>query len=284
MSSIHFFNIQSRFGMKNIPFGGTELNLGVEHGGSAVLTPDFKLEFPLSKLNSYLLPNPEDLDEHEYLEQVVEQYKTISEHVSSTLQSTEVPVFLGGDHSISLVSYLTLTKLYKTNQIGWIQFDSHADLHLESTSQTQNIHGMWLRMCCDQFDNNKVNEMIQNKMDPQQIAYVGNLILEAEEERFIKEKNILRLAPNETNKLEQFIHRFKHMHISFDIDVFMKDIAPATGTPNEKGLLKDEVFAMLDVLKSATSISLDLVEVNPQKEGAEQTVELAREVLMRILE
>ncbi len=88
----------------------------------------------------------------------------------------------------------------------------------------------------------------------------------------------------ETKKIiSKLAKSVKHLHVSIDIDAFDKSIAPATGIPAQNGLFKKEVFPLLELIKTAKNLSIDLVELNPLKEGAGRTISLAREILRKFL-
>lgn len=290
MYTPHFFTIQSRLGLQNPPIGSSELNIGVEHGGNAILSPDFTFEFDQLNISRVLLPLPDDIDHNEdFLARVTEEYQNVANFINRNLKENQIQVSLGGDHSIAFPSIMAVLQREQPNNVGVIMFDSHADLHLLSTSPSGNIHGMWLRMLGADFDHPFVQEIVKNKLNYNQLMYVGNLLIEEEEERFIKEKHIATFSSSEIKsknieqQLTSFIQSFPHIHLSFDIDIFKQDLAPATGTSNPNGWLKEEVFPLLETFQQAKSLSIDLVEVNPQKDGSAQTVELARDVLRVLL-
>ena len=124
-------------------------------------------------------------------------------------------------------------------------------------------------------------------MLPTNTLYIGNLNIVEEEKEFlsfykiqiINKSDISRDAALIKNVLRDFVMRFDHLHISFDIDVFDKSVVKATGTPSKHGLLEEDIFPLLEVLSEHKEISIDLVEVNPKKEGGKQTVEIAREII-----
>jgi arginase family enzyme len=76
---------------------------------------------------------------------------------------------------------------------------------------------------------------------PDQLRFVGNLLLEKEEERFINNNRIKVYSSQEATEnnafeLLKWAQNRKHLHISFDVDVFNDKIMSATGTRNPKKL------------------------------------------------
>ena len=197
---------------------------------------------------------------------------------------------VGGDHSVAFSSLLAaLSRLKNPQNLGYIQFDSHGDLHLFSTSPSGNFHGMWLRPFFGNFDSPSIAKLASSLLRPEQVLFIGNLELEPEELRFFAKNKIAQvstssLADNKRGsleKIEKFVGRFKHLHISFDIDVFHQDYVSATGTPAENGFQPSSIFEILEIF-AGSKMSIDLVEVNPRKPTAHSTIKMAQKVLSQL--
>ena len=115
--------------------------------------------------------------------------------------------------------------------------------------------------------------------------------MEPEEEQFFNQKKIKNFTgqdlKNNLNhvlfKIEKFIKSHTYLHVTLDIDVFDETVVSATGLPCKKGLFPQEVFPVLKIISQHPNLSFDLCEVNPQKEGAEETIKLAQEIILQIL-
>jgi arginase len=277
--------------MINIPHRGSAYNYGVEFGADSILTPDILNTFESQNIDCYRFPLPEEISVNEYDYYIAKSSKEFRDLILNTLQDDEIQVMLGGDHSSAFGSVLAVLERYKNKEVGYIQFDTHADINKFSTSPTGNFHGMFLRPILGDFDSIAINSLVKNKIHSENMMYVGNLDLDEAENTFINANNIVTFNEyhlrNQSyltrRQLKEFISKFDHLHISFDIDIFDKTIVSATGTPNEHGLFEYDVFPLLDILKDVSSFSLDLVEVNPLKEGAKETILLAQRVLNRLL-
>ena len=287
MTKLHFYKAHSRLGMINIPNHGTELNLGVEDGPTAVLSTDLLAKFPGSRVTDFSFSLPEDIDKADYRKVIAKESLNFAKLINDTLEPGEAQTVIGGDHSIAFASLLASLEREGEDKVGYIQFDSHGDLHLFNTSPSGNFHGMWLRPFAGDFDSPEIKEAAKHQLRPDQILFIGNLELEPEELRFFAKNNIAQVSTKSLQEsrekvlaeLRDFIAKFPHLHISFDIDVFHRDYVSATGTPAPDGFSPQDIFSLIDELKSASSISLDLVEVNPQKDKADQTIAMAQKVL-----
>ena len=210
--------------------------------------------------------------------------------INNQKRNEGIQVVLGGDHSVSFSSMLAQLTLNKSASLGMIQFDTHADINNYTESPTKNFHGMWLRALIDKdFDSQFVRD-IPTHFNSRNLLYVGNLKPDPGEKNFIDNNMIPSISRDEIikdrqkviNKVNNFVNRFEHIHVSFDIDVFDISLASATGTPSRDGLFKNDIYFILDIL-SKKEISVDLVELNPKKIGSRSTIELAQEVLLRLI-
>jgi arginase len=290
--SLHFYKANSRLGMKYLPFHGKELNLGVENGPSALLTKQFlaKLKQPYL-ITDFNFPTPDKCSDANYLKTIAQSSEQFSFLINSTLKSSEIQIMIGGDHSTSFTSLHSVLDRFAAAKVGYLQFDSHADLNTYSSSPTKNFHGMFLRPFVDGFDSEVISNLIEKQLPVENLIYIGNLELDGEEKHFIEENSIKIIdrnmiqknATNVEKAIKELLFRINHLHISFDIDVFSKDLVSATGTPGYDGLLVEEVFPILDLIAKFPSISIDLVEVNPEKENPEHTIKIAQEVLLKLI-
>ncbi len=290
---VHFFKASSRLGLLNIPNKGTETNIGVESGPDGVLTPEFLRQLQSNySLSHYTFPVPEEVKPGTYFDVLTRTNADFISHIASQTRADQVQVIVGGDHGICFGSVLAaLRTLPPGKTIGFIQFDSHADLHKIDTSPSGNFHGMWLRALTTGIGHPALDSLVTHRLDPHAITFYGNLDLEEEEVRYMRENHIdvwgsqdIERDPAQTlAHLRAFISHYDHIHVSFDIDVFDRTLAPATGTPAPNGLSEKQVFPLLEVLSQAKRMSIDLVEVNPKKPGAAQTIALGQRVIETLL-
>ncbi|MCE9585514.1 arginase family protein [Candidatus Nomurabacteria bacterium] len=298
MNNLLLIKAKSRLGMKFLPFGGdTVLNIGVENGPDAVLDEHFlgnlKDKYNL-KILDFSFSNPEDVLDEDYYSVFSKETKDLSEKILSELNfnNYKFVVTLGGDHSVALASDIASLKFLENKKVGFIDFDSHGDIHLSKTSPSGNVHGMWLRPLLSDFDEENIIQVANVRIPTDNFLYIGNLILEDEEKRFINEKNIKIISSNDINSnsseiisyINDFCSRMDVLHVTFDIDVFKKDLVSATGTPNVNGFSAEMVnICMQPIMASKKLFSIDLVEVNPEKDKPEMTIKIAQDIILQFL-
>mgnify|MGYP006265590919 CR=1 FL=1 len=285
--SPQYFALRSRLGLQHAPVGSTELNIGVEDGSRTILTPEFLQKLP-GTVTEYTFPIPQLTSK--YWELVREHTFAASHLIASHLKTTESQVVIGGDHSVTFASLHALSKRIDLRNVAYIQIDSHPDLNTIKSSPSGNFHGMYVRAAVAEIGVAEVDSCFLQKLPPQNIWYFGNLSFDPnpEERNFLQTHKIPCISVMDWRKnyttiqtqLRAFLQNYTHLHISFDIDCMDKTIAAATGIPCPDGFLMHDIELLLTTLISnELPISFDLVEVNPAKTGAQQTIKTAQEIL-----
>src|SRR5687767_2334995 len=79
-----------------------------------------------------------------YLREVTDACEGLAREVKQALGGGELPIVLGGDHSVAIGSVAGLASFHRERgeSVGLIWFDAHADMNTPETSPSGNIHGM----------------------------------------------------------------------------------------------------------------------------------------------
>lgn len=293
MRSPHFFKAYCRLGLINPPVHSNEFNIGVEEAPGKILDEDFIKKFSKHEVTDYFFPNPEDVKKEDYWQLLAQNLKAFKDLINQNLKENEIQIVVGGDNSVTFSSLIAIQdRLKDPLKLGYIQIDSHGEANKVSSSPSGNFHGMYMRpFWSDDFEIEEINQQVRHKIPIKNVLCIGNQELDGDEPQFyldhkirvINRKTILPNKEKIIEELKDFISDFEHIHINFDIDIFDKSISSATGIALEDGFYKEDIFPLLEVLKAHPSWSLDLVEVNPKKAGAEETIKLAQEILKFIL-
>ncbi len=284
--------LHTALGVRYAPYRMKERTDGVYDGSSAVLSTPFLKTLEAQVTHEYLQKKVNVTTTAEYAQLIAAESKRAVELVAWNDQEHLKCMVVGGDHSTATVSMLALQSHIPFSRVGYIQLDAHADLNTLASSPTGNYHGMHVRTLCDVVGDSQLDTLFQRKMACSHIMYIGNLDLDPEEYRFIKAKKIpiLTISKDKPCTLDQMQHiaafcgRFDHIHLSVDIDGLDATVAPATGIPCANGInmLDAESICHL-VAASAHSLSADLVEVNPDKQGNNITCSTAQRLITAIL-
>jgi arginase family enzyme len=288
MKDIHFFAAYSRLGLINPPHGSNKFNYGVEIAPDFVLNDNFLNNFSSYKVDKFTFSKPERVIKENYQKIIAKESLSFANLINQKLKPQEIQIVIGGDHSVAFGSVLSLLDRYKPAEIAYVHFDSHADTSSMADSPSQNFHGQFLRALIDEnFDHKDLRKLKKNNLLAKNTIIIGNL--ESDDFDYIEEAGIQYFDGQDSsaaiNAIKKIGGEVKHLHISFDIDVFANSLVTATGTPNSwGGLNKSQIWPILEELSKLKDISIDLVEVNPQKIGAIQTTTIAQEVLLKLLE
>lgn len=196
-------------------------------------------------------------------ENIEESIKKIYEEALKILKKERKNkiLFLGGDHSISY----PLTKAFSKNSRKkkcLIVFDAHADCMPRMKEPT---HEEWLRAV--------IEERLFDK-----IFLIGLRKTEPEEKNFLSKRKEVKI----TKIMKNFISSDDYeIYSSIDIDVFDPSIAPGTGYREKNGMKLKEFYKIFNKIKSKIK-TIDLVEVNPEKDLNGKTIKLAKEIIKKL--
>lgn len=197
-----------------------------------------------------------------------------------------VPVFLGGDHSVSMGSVAGVARHCrdKGKPLFVIWIDAHGDFNTPTTSETGNIHGMSLALLCGEPEF-QTEPSWYAPVDPAHVAIFGARSLDQAEREVIIARGVELVDMREIDErgvvapLREFLElvaaKDGHLHVSFDVDVLDPSIAPGVGTVVPGGLTFREAHLIMEMLHDAGSVgSLDVVELNPFLDHAGQSAVL----------
>ena len=178
-------------------------------------------------------------------------------------------VIIGGDHSMSIATVADSLNRNPNTKVIWI--DAHADINTPESSLTNNIHGMSLSFLTGLINQNRILEytFIKNKLDFNNLLYIGLRDTDIFEKQILREKNIDVITVNELEnnlsnslqKVENFISG-EDVHISFDVDCLDPSVMPCTGTKYQNGITVNTAKLLMDSLRNEKIRNLDITELN----------------------
>jgi arginase len=231
-------------------------------------------------------------DEHaRYLPEILAACSQIAIRVRAIAQDGQMPIVLGGDHSIAMGTLAGMHAARGQGGVLWI--DAHGDLNRPETSPTGNVHGMPLAgalgacgFTLDGFDG-------PPWLDPARVALVGVRSLDPGEKEVVKDLGLAvftiadldrRGVPEVMREAIDIARGPGFVHLSLDVDVCDPEIAPGVGTPVRGGLSYREAHLAMELIAEAEILSsLEVVEVNPILDHADETGILAVELVASAL-
>ncbi len=180
------------------------------------------------------------------------------------LEDSKFPIFLGGEHLVSLPVIKALAGKYPDLHI--VHLDAHADLRKDYYGEDHS-HSTVMR---------KAAEIL----GPGRIFQFG--IRSGIKEEFEFARFHTRLYPQEVLKPLQMVLpelQGKPVYVSLDIDVVDPAFAPGTGTQEPGGCTSQEIIQAIHCLGQLNIVGFDLVEVCPQLDFSERTALLAAKLV-----
>ncbi|MEO0678402.1 MAG: arginase [Pseudomonadota bacterium] len=202
--------------------------------------------------------------------------QTIHDATLNAAACSDMPVILGGDHSISAGSVPALAAHADAcgQPLFVLWLDAHPDLHRLETTTSGNLHGtpvayfLGLEGFAGHYPPLSHPLPAENfcalglrSVDPAERAIIAARSLDIHDMRAIDEHGIK--AP-----LARFLDRVARangrLHVSFDVDFLDPAIAPAVGTTVPGGATFREAHLVMEMLHDSGLVtSMDLVELNP---------------------
>lgn len=200
-----------------------------------------------------------------------ESHAQIQDAAAVLLAADVVPLFLGGDHSVSLPLLRAVAERH--GPVGLVHFDAHSDLW-PGYFGGKDTHGTPFRRA---FEEGLLR--VENSI---QVGLRGSLY--GPEDRTVTEELGLALVTGPelhrqgvARVLELIRARATGgpLYLSFDIDFLDPTFAPGTGTPEVGGATSVQALELLRGLAGLDFVAYDLVEVMPPYDAGANTCLLA---------
>ncbi|MEW6404015.1 MAG: agmatinase [Chloroflexota bacterium] len=206
----------------------------------------------------------------------VSDFRLICEKISTL---PNLPIVLGGDHSITIPVFEGQVSKFKGQRLGVLWVDAHPDL-------------------CDVFTGSKLSHAcvlrrgLEFGLRPEEVCLVGLRSWEDQEIDLIEngglnvytaadvaEDGMKRIAASVRSRLSDC----DAIHISLDIDCLDPAFAPGTGVPEAGGLTTRDVITLIKGMQGLPLVGLDVVEVAPPIDPSDATVFAALRIIMEFM-
>ncbi|MBK5257422.1 MAG: arginase [Vicinamibacteria bacterium] len=233
-----------------------------------------------------------------YLKEIRATCVTLRNVVSRTMDDGMIPVVLGGDHSIAMGTIAGVSRHFRKRKekAGLVWLDAHADANTEHTSPTGNIHGMPMAVCLGlgarellsiydakgpMIEGDRAAIIGLRSVDIKERANVAQVGIGAFTMRHIDERGMRAVMEA---SIQRAMNGTAGIHVSIDLDAVDPDEAPGVGTPSPGGISYREMHLAMEMLSDTNRVcSVELVEVNPILDRANQTAKLGVELLCSLL-
>ncbi len=229
-----------------------------------------------------------------YLNEVREACALLAREAEQALAEGEAPLSIGGDHSIAIGSIAGVAAHFRkrSQKIGLLWFDAHADINTPETTISGNIHGMPLAVALGMGDDTLTSlGGFAPKVDRKNVALIGIRDLDPLEKDLVKRSGIhvytmrdideRRMKTVMEEALAVATDGTAGFHVSFDMDFVEPKLAQAVATPVWGGATyRESHLAMEMVADAGKMVAFDLTEVNPLLDRASATAALGVELIL----
>lgn len=232
-----------------------------------------------------------------YLPQIAATCERVAELVGKVVASGQMPLILGGDHSVVMGSFAGVSGVYRKKQskVGLISIDAHADMNTPETSPSGNVHGMPFASLVG-LGPKELTHIggFAPKVDAANVAIVGLRDVDEGEKLNVRNAGVTGFTMRDidergmravmTDAIARATNGTAGFHLSFDMDAVDPSEAPGVGTPVRGGISYREAHLLMEIVcDSGMLVSMDMVEVNPVIDSANRTALLAVELIMSAL-
>jgi arginase len=204
-----------------------------------------------------------------------------------TASADAMPIFLGGDHSISAgtVSGMARRAAEMARPLFVLWLDAHPDFHTLDTSVSGNLHGVPLAYASGQPGFEGYFPDLPARVDPKNICTLGTRSVDRSEREALRTEGVTVHDMRAIDEygvaalIRPFLERVASenglLHVSLDVDFLDPVIAPAVGTTVPGGATFREAHLVMEMLHDSGLVSsLDLVELNPLLDERGRTASL----------
>jgi arginase len=208
-------------------------------------------------------------------------------------RSGAVPIFLGGDHTLSMGSVNGIARHCKEvgRELFVIWLDAHADYNTPATTLSGNMHGMSAAFLCGEPGlDGLLGDEPRSSIDIDQLELFGTRSIDKMENELLRNR---RISVADMRQIDEFgvgvlIRRVidkvqaRHgvLHVSFDVDFLDPSLAPGVGTTVPGGATYREAHLVMEMLHDSGLVrSVDIVELNPFLDERGRTARTAVELI-----
>ncbi len=240
---------------------------------------------------------PDPGDKLKHLREIRAACEELAQRVEEVLDADELPVILGGDHSIAIgsISGFASYSRKRAKPPGLIWFDAHADMNTPETSPSGNIHGMPLAVLLGHGapELTRIADF-EPKLDPALCVHIGARDIDPDERELVRKLGIRFVSMREIDErgmsacMDEAIEIASRASggyaVTFDVDALDPGDAPGSGTLVRGGLTYREAHLAMEKIAEAGGMrSLEVVEINTALDINNKTAELGVELILSAL-
>lgn len=210
------------------------------------------------------------------LAEIIGWTRAVSAKVEQVLSGGQMPLVLGGDHSLSMGSVDGVARHCRRTgkQLFVLWLDAHADFNTPETSPSGNLHGMPLAALCGEPGLDMFFAEGRAVLSPTSLHLFGIRSVDRGERALLRARGVdvvdmrtideLGVAVPLRRILDRVRERNGVLHVSLDVDFLDPSLAPGVGTTVPGGATYREAHLIMEMIHDSGLLgSLDVVELNP---------------------
>lgn len=219
--------------------------------------------------------------------------RALTKQAYELARSGAIPIFLGGDHTLSMGSVNGLARHWREagRELFVIWFDAHADYNTPATTLTGNMHGMSAAFLCGEPGlEGLLGGEPRAPIDSDRLELFGVRSMDQPEKDLLRARRISLADMREIDEfgvgvlIRRVIDKVKArngvLHVSFDLDFLDPQVAPGVGTTVPGGATYREAHLVMEMLHDSRLVrSADIVELNPFLDERGRTARTAVELI-----
>jgi arginase len=219
--------------------------------------------------------------------------RALSARAYELAHSGAVPIFLGGDHTLSMGSVNGIARHWHEigRELFVVWLDAHADYNTPATTLSGNMHGMSAAFLCGEPGLDRLlGEEPRASIHPDRLELFGTRSIDKLENDLLRDR---RINVADMRQIDEFgvgvlirrvIEKVKArngvLHVSFDVDFLDPGVAPGVGTTVPGGATYREAPLVMEMLHDSGLVrSVDIVELNPFLDERGRTARTAVELI-----
>jgi arginase len=219
--------------------------------------------------------------------------RALSAQAYELARSGAIPIFLGGDHTLSMGSVNGVARHWRDSgrELFVLWLDAHADYNTPATTVSGNMHGMSAAFLCGETGLDRLlGEEPRCSIHPDQLELFGIRSIDKLEKDLLQQRRVSVVDMRQIDEfgvgvlirrvIDKVRARNGVLHVSFDVDFLDPDLAPGVGTTVPGGATYREAHLVMEMLHDSGLVrSVDIVELNPFLDERGRTARAAVELI-----
>ena len=219
--------------------------------------------------------------------------RVLSKRAYELARSGAIPIFLGGDHTLSMGSVNGIARHWREagRELFVVWLDAHADYNTPATTLSGNMHGMSAAFLCGEPGlDGLLGDEPRASIDPDRLELFGVRSIDRLEQDLLRDRGVSVADMRQIDEfgvgvlMRRVIDKVKArngvLHVSFDVDFLDPSLAPGVGTTVPGGATYREAHLVMELLHDSGLVrSADIVELNPFLDERGRTARTAVELI-----